>query len=209
MTATIRLAATARTTGRGALRNWRQRTSAHERWRTGRDGRAAVAGRSIVSLAQDRQRPARRDRLGRVRGEQLDGAGEPLELLVRGEEADADPERVEARRSSGRSRTTRAPSSSSAACGRPAGDPEREQRRHPVGRGQDGDTGDRRQPRGRRGRPPRARVGRRSRARRTSTASRSSGPSRRPTGRWNPTHSNRRASGHQTRRARRHRPARS
>ena len=48
---------------------------------------------------------------------------------------------------------TRDPSSSSAACGRPAGDPERHQRRHRVARGQDGDAGDRR-PGARPPRPP-------------------------------------------------------
>ena len=67
-----------------------------------------AAGRASGSsrLAEHRERPARRDRLGRVGGEQLDALAEPLELLVRREEADADPERVEARRWSARSRTS-------------------------------------------------------------------------------------------------------
>src|SRR6478752_4263268 len=94
-TAAIRLEATARTIGRGALRNWRQRISAHERWRT---GPAGGTGRPVVisAVAEDGQGPARRDGLGRVRRQQLDRLGEAVELLVRGEEADADPERLEA-----------------------------------------------------------------------------------------------------------------
>ena len=91
--ATLRLAATARTTGRGALRNWRQRTSAHERARpAARDG----SGRSVIHSPRIASVAPRRERLGRVRRQQLDRLGEPLELLLGGEEADADPERVEA-----------------------------------------------------------------------------------------------------------------
>src|SRR3954453_12558786 len=71
--ATERLLATARTTGRGALRNWRHRTSTKPRRRT--SGRAAApSGDRLAIAAQDGERAAGRDRLGRVRGEELDGA---------------------------------------------------------------------------------------------------------------------------------------
>src|SRR5262245_58873693 len=88
-----RLDATARTTGRGALRNWRQRISAQDRWRTG--------GRAPSATAQNRQRAARRHRLGRVGREQLDATDEAVELLLRGEEADADAQRVQQRHGPG------------------------------------------------------------------------------------------------------------
>ena len=52
--ATLRLAATARTTGRGALRNWRQRTSAHERRGGSVDG-IAPAGHPSPRIVRTRR----------------------------------------------------------------------------------------------------------------------------------------------------------
>src|SRR6188508_2389435 len=91
MSATDRLAATARTTGRGAFRNCRHRISAHDRCRI---------GRSSVT-AEDRERPTGGQRLRRVTGKQLDAPEEPVELRLRREEPDADPERVDERDGAG------------------------------------------------------------------------------------------------------------
>src|SRR4051794_6039124 len=94
--ATERLLATARTTGRGALRNWRHRTSTKPRRRT--SGRAvAPSGDRLAIAAQDGERAAGRDRLGRVRGEELDRPGERLELRLRVPEAHRDADRVDRR----------------------------------------------------------------------------------------------------------------
>ena len=177
--ATRRLLMTARTTGRGAFRNWRQRMSAQDRRRAvAADRRTRTSAISV--LADDRQARLRRQCLRRVRGEQLDGAGEPLDLRLAVEEADADPDRVERPGSSGRSRTRarrarRAPP-------RPASRAMRNETSVAIrSRGVSSST-----PgiAARRSAAARARAASRSRGstagRRTSTASRSSGPCRRP-----------------------------
>ena len=128
----VRLAATARTTGRGAFRNWRQRMPAQER--VDDVPRRSCLGHPPlidVTVAKDRQRPARRDRLGAVGGEQLDRTGKPLELLLRGEETDADPDRIEAHDRPG-DREHPGAELFERGLGGPAGDPERQQRPHPV-----------------------------------------------------------------------------
>ena len=111
------------------------------------------------------------------------------------EEADADPQRVEGVDRSGDREDPRS-ELVERGLGRPAGDPERHQGRHRV---RAGSAPSRRgwRPDASPPRPPsRSRGGGRNRARRTSTASRSSGPSRRPTGGGSRCDSNRRASGH-------------
>src|SRR5689334_25170179 len=94
--ATTRLDRTARNTGRGGLRNWRQRTSAQERWRTsGAAGRRSSGARSAT--AEDGQRPSRRERPRRVGRQQLDAAEESVELGLAGERSDTDAKRVDQR----------------------------------------------------------------------------------------------------------------
>ena len=122
--ATTRLLITARNTGRGARRNWRQRTSTKPRRRTsGRSDarRRGAGGTAAASSPQDGERPPRRDRLGRVGGEQLDALGEPLELLLGVPEPDRDPDRVDRRQVADDRERARAPArATAAAAGQPA-----------------------------------------------------------------------------------------
>src|SRR5260221_14270383 len=91
----MRLAATARITGRGGLRNCRHRTSSHDRrWTGGVTGEVRVAA---SRRDDDRQVPPGRKRLRGVGGEETDALEEALQLLLARPEPDADPQRVDER----------------------------------------------------------------------------------------------------------------
>src|SRR5439155_4479986 len=127
-TATVRLLATARTTGRGAWRNCRQRISIHDR-------RGTVAGRcsdggtrdTSAGLAEHRERRPSWQRLGRVARQLLDGGHRSVELVLRVEEPDAEAEPV--RLGDGPGDDERPPAELLERClRRPAGDRERDER---------------------------------------------------------------------------------
>ena len=132
--------------------------------RTSRDGGPPAAGRGSadgpVIAAQDRQRPARRDGLGRVarpaaRRRRRTGPARPR--------SSRSPTEIRSASIIGRSRriaNVRVPSSSTAPARRPARDPERDQGRHRSTRRDQRDARDRGEPVGRPGRQPgRALVG--------------------------------------------------
>src|SRR5688500_8119228 len=106
--------------------------------------RARSGGRARTSRGDDRERAARRDRFGRVGGQQAYAVEEPVELVLGGPEADADPERIDQRQGAGDGEGARRELVEGGLRG-PAVDPEGDQSGHPVPRREERDALDGRQ----------------------------------------------------------------